>query len=61
MAAPKTNPPEPFSDFEKLVKDMRDNQKNYFKTRKPEYLQMSKVLETRVDQYLQNKITPKLF
>ena len=55
------DPTEYISEFEKIVKEMRDYQKQYFKTRDRNILELSKAAERRVDQYLQNKLTPKLF
>lgn len=51
------------NEFEKLVYEMRSAQINYFRTRSKEYLQLSKQLEKKVDEYLLNKKInqPKLF
>ena len=43
------------NEFEKLVDEMRSAQINYFRTRSKEYLQQSKQLEKKVDEYLLNK------
>lgn len=48
------------NDFEKLVFEMRKNQKEYFTHRGQKALQTSKRLEKEVDEHLQNKINPKL-
>jgi hypothetical protein len=40
------------NEFILLVKQMRQAQKEYFKTRSPEALQKSKQLERSVDQFL---------
>lgn len=54
--------------FFSLVKEMRDAQKEYFRTRAHSALVKSKTLELRVDEeiargdrYLQNKKQPSLF
>lgn len=47
--------------FIELVKLMRDNQKNYFKTRKAFYLQESKRLESQVDTIIKQLASPSLF
>lgn len=44
------------NEFEKLVYEMRSAQKEYFRTRSKEILQLSKQLERRVDEYLRDKI-----
>ena len=43
------------NEFEKLVDEMRSAQINYFRKRSKEYLQLSKQLEKKVDEYLLNK------
>lgn len=43
------------NEFEKLVYEMRNAQKEYFRTRSKEVLQQSKQLERRVDEYLRDK------
>lgn len=43
------------NDFEKLVYEMRSAQKEYFRTRNKDTLELSKHLEKRVDEYLINK------
>lgn len=40
--------------FQELVREMRFNQKQYFKTRSQTYLRKSQELERQVDQYLKN-------
>lgn len=40
------------TDFEKLVLEMRKAQKDYFKTRDKQVLELSKKLERKVDNYL---------
>ncbi|MBQ7178882.1 MAG: hypothetical protein IJS08_15810 [Victivallales bacterium] len=40
------------TDFELLVKKMRDKQVDYFKTRSPEVLREAKQLEYEVDKHL---------
>lgn len=48
-------------NFFQLVEQMRDAQKEYFKTRSREVLIESKNLERQVDQQIQeNKIRPKI-
>ena len=44
------------NDFEILVLEMRSAQKEYFRTRSKEILQLSKQLERRVDEYIKDKI-----
>lgn len=44
------------NEFEKLVYEMRSAQKEYFRTRSKEILQLSKQLERRVDEYIKDKI-----
>ena len=41
------------NDFVKLVKEMREMQKRYFKTRSMEALTESKRLEKEVDKYIE--------
>lgn len=48
------------TDFEKLVLEMRKAQKDYFKTRDKQSLELSKRLERRVDEYLESQDKPKL-
>ena len=48
------------NDFEKLVENMREAQKLYFKTRDKYWLRKSKELEKAVDDYLKEKHQPKL-
>lgn len=45
--------------FRELVRAMRQEQKDYFKTRKPEHLYRSKELEKAVDKELEGR--PSLF
>ena len=45
------------TDFEKLVKEMRDAQKTYFRTRDASVLQSSKRLEREVDKYIADRET----
>jgi hypothetical protein len=40
--------------FNELVREMRFNQKQFFKTRSQTYLRKSQELEKQVDQYLKN-------
>lgn len=49
------------NEFEKLVFEMRDCQKQFFATRNHEFLRRSKELEKKVDSYLENINSPKLF
>ncbi len=42
------------SEFIKLVKDMRQAQKNYFKSRTTHYLELSKALEAKVDAHIKD-------
>jgi hypothetical protein len=49
------------SEFEKLVFEMRKAQRAYFSTRDKGVLELSKKLERQVDEYLKNKVEPKLF
>lgn len=44
------------NDFEILVLEIRSAQKEYFRTRSKEILQLSKQLERRVDEYIKDKI-----
>lgn len=48
------------NEFEQLVSEMRNAQREYFRTRDKEVLQRSKELERKVDAYLSNIKTPKL-
>ncbi|MBS3993151.1 MAG: hypothetical protein KGZ87_05500 [Bacteroidetes bacterium] len=48
------------NEFEKLVFDMRNSQKEYFKTKYPSWLKRSKELEAKVDRYLMNINQPKM-
>jgi hypothetical protein len=48
------------NEFEKLVLDMRNSQKEYFKTKYPSWLKRSKELEVKVDQHLMNINQPKI-
>ena len=48
------------NDFEKLVLEMRNAQKEYFKHRGTIALQTSKKLEREVDQHLSNITNPKM-
>lgn len=41
-----------YAEFLELVREMRFNQKQYFKHRTEGFLQKSKALEKQVDQYL---------
>lgn len=41
-----------FAEFIELVREMRFNQRQYFKHRTDGFLQKSKALEKQVDQYL---------
>lgn len=43
------------TEFEKLVRQMREMQRDFFKTRSKEALQSAKVLERSVDAYLLEK------
>lgn len=43
------------TEFEKQVKEMRQAQKEFFRTKKSEWLEHSKDLEKKVDQYLTDK------
>lgn len=43
------------TEFEKLVRQMREKQSEFFKTRSKEALQQAKVLERSVDAYLLEK------
>lgn len=47
--------------FYKTVKEMRDNQKQYFKTRDRYYLTESKKYEKIVDSMIEDKIKAVLF
>lgn len=47
--------------FRQLVKQMRDAQKEYFKTRSKESLMNSKTLEKQVDTELSTDNNPTLF
>lgn len=44
-----------------LVKEMREAQRMYFKTRNTDWLQKSKKLEREVDQLIEDISKPKLF
>jgi len=48
------------NDFEKLVSEMRNAQKKYFKTRDAYWLRKSKELESAVDVHLSNINQPSL-
>lgn len=48
------------NEFEKLVMDMRNSQKEYFKTKYANWLKRSKELESKVDQHLRNINQPKI-
>lgn len=48
-------------EFLKTVKDMRDAQKEYFKTRSFSALEKSRHLEKRVDQMIKDNENPGLF
>jgi hypothetical protein len=49
------------TEFEILVQQMRKAQKDYFATRDKSILEQSKKIEKQVDEYLKNKVEPKLF
>lgn len=49
------------NEFEKLVLNMRQAQKNYFKTRLQRWLKTSKELEAQVDKHLAKLNKPELF
>lgn len=61
MPAPKPAENEYVTDFEKLVLEMRNLQKAYFKTRDRDILEQSKATERKVDAYLKQKTDPSLF
>ena len=44
------------NEFTELVRDMRNAQKEYFKTRDKNVLQRSKELERRVDTYISQQV-----
>ncbi len=48
------------NEFEKLVFNMRNAQREYFKTRYPSWLTRSKELEVKVDEYLNDINQPKI-
>lgn len=53
------------TDFEKLVFESRKAQKNFYASKqgtetKRHYLQKSKLLESQIDTYFENKRSPKL-
>ena len=44
------------TNFEELVKEMRASQKAYFRTRNPETLRTSKLLEREVDAFIKFRL-----
>jgi transcription termination factor NusB len=48
------------NEFEKMVLEMRELQKEYFRTRDRGVLEKSKQAERKIDEYLNNKTNPKL-
>lgn len=48
------------NDFTKLVKEMRQGQKDYFKTRNFRCLEKARTLESQVDHEIKNRENPTL-
>jgi hypothetical protein len=49
------------TELAELAKRMRDKQKEYFRTRKPDVLEESKELERRFDAVVSQVLDPQLF
>ena len=49
-----------FEKFAEMVKDMREKQTEYFKTRSTEMLREAKIAEHKVDKYIKTYETPAL-
>lgn len=49
-----------WSQFVDLVEQMRDKQKEYFRTRDKVVLQESKILEGKVDRWVADQKTPQM-